>query len=199
LNVYISMIIAENCEKKTDIEIIKLSLDDPDYYFCLLKRYEDKLLRYIIGFAGLRKEDAEDVLQEVFISTYRNLNEFDPRMKFSSWIYRITHNQAISHLRKAGIRPTVSFSPEEADRLADEFNVTKEIDGKIERERINQILERMDKKYREALMLRFLDGKEYLEIADILKKPTSTVGNLISRGRKIFKKEYKKSFKTYGK
>jgi RNA polymerase sigma-70 factor, ECF subfamily len=193
------MIIAENCEKMTDAEIIELSLDDPDYYFCLLKRYEDKLLRYIIGFAGLCKEDAEDILQEVFINTYRNLNDFDPRMKFSSWIYRIAHNQAISHLRKASVRPVTSFNSDDADRLADEFNIAKEVDGEMEREKISQVLERMDKKYREVLVLRFLDGKEYLEIADILKKPTSTVGNLISRGRKIFKNEYTKSFKTYGK
>jgi RNA polymerase sigma-70 factor (ECF subfamily) len=193
------MITAENCEQKTDAEIISLSLDDPDYYFCLLRRYEGKLLRYIIGFTGLCQEDAEDILQEVFINTYRNLNDFDPRMKFSSWIYRIAHNQAISHLRKASIRPVVSFDSDDADRLAGEFNIAKEIDGEMERERINQVLERMDQKYREVLVLRFLDGKEYLEIADILKKPTSTVGNLISRGRKIFKKEYEKSFKTYGK
>jgi RNA polymerase sigma-70 factor, ECF subfamily len=190
MRINISMITIQNCAEKTDVELAGLSLENPDYFFCLLKRYEDKLLRYVIGFSGLSRDDAEDILQEVFIKTYRYLNDFDSRLKFSSWIYRIAHNHTISYLRKKNVRPSVGLEGEEAERLADEFSIVRELDGKIEREKINAILEKMDDKYREVMILRFIEGKDYVEISDILQKPVSTVGNLISRGRKIFREEY---------
>src|SRR5665648_188700 len=85
----------EDCSNMTDNELVKLSLDNPDHFFCLTKRYESKLLRYIMRISKFSHEDAEDVLQDVFIKTYYNLNEFDSELKFSSWIYRIAHNQTI--------------------------------------------------------------------------------------------------------
>jgi len=51
----------------------------------------------------------------------------------------------------------------------------------------------MDEKYREVLILRYLDEKDYLEIADILHKPVSTIGNLIARGKNIFKAKYQET------
>lgn len=182
----------EKCIEKTDEELVKLSLDNPDHFLCLIKRYENKLLRYIMRISKFRHEDAGDILQDVFVKTYYNLNDFDESLKFSSWIYRIAHNQTVSEIRKKSIRPTVYFEKEDIDRFEDAFDITKEIDNTLDREKINKILSRLDQKYREVLILRFLDEKDYVEIADILKKPVSTVGNLILRGKKLFKEEYGK-------
>jgi RNA polymerase sigma-70 factor (ECF subfamily) len=137
-------------------------------------------------------EDAEDVLQDVFIKTYYNLNEFDSELKFSSWIYRIAHNQTISEIRKKVSRPSIPFEKEDIDRFEDAFDIVKEIDNSFDREVIDKVLSHLDEKYREVLVLRFLDEKDYIEISDILKKPVSTVGNLIARGKVIFEKEYDK-------
>jgi len=76
--------------------------------------------------------------------------------------------------------------------LEDAFDIIHEIDNSFDRDKINQALSQMDEKYREVLVLRYLDEKDYVEIADILKKPVSTVGNLILRGKKLFKQEYEK-------
>jgi len=139
-----------------------------------------------------RKEDAGDILQDVFVKTYYNLNEFDSDLKFSSWIYRIAHNQVVSEIRKKSVRPTVPLEKEDIDKFEDAFDVIKDIDNTYDREKIDEVLSCLDEKYREVLILRFLDEKDYVEIADILKKPVSTVGNLIARGRKLFKEEYEK-------
>jgi RNA polymerase sigma-70 factor, ECF subfamily len=186
------MINHEDCTEKRDEELVKLSLDNPDHFLCLTRRYEDKLLRYILRVSRLSREDAEDILQDVFIKTYYNLNEFDPELKFSSWIYRIAHNQTVSEIRKKSIRPTVSLEKEDIDRFEDAFDIEKEIDNSFDRDKINEVISHLDEKYREVLILRFLDEKDYVEIADILKKPTSTVGNLILRGKALFKEEYEK-------
>ncbi len=186
------MVNHEYCTNKTDNELVGLSLDNPNHFLCLIKRYESKLLYYIMRISKLRREDAEDILQEVFIKTYYHLNEFDSDLKFSSWIYRIAHNQTISEIRKKIARPTVSFEKEDIDKLEDAFDIVHEIDNSFDRDKINEVLSKMDEKYREVLVLRFLDEKDYVEIADILKKPVSTVGNLILRGKLLFKEEYQK-------
>lgn len=182
----------EYCINKTDNELVRLSLDDPEHFLCLIKRYESKLLYYIMRVSKFGRDDAEDVLQDVFIKTYYHLNEFDSDLKFSSWIYRIAHNQTISEIRKKTARPFVSLEKEDIDKLEDVFDITHEIDNSFDRQKIDQALSLLDEKYREVLVLRFLDEKDYIEIADILKKPISTVGNLILRGKKLFKEEYQK-------
>ncbi|HEY5587404.1 MAG TPA: sigma-70 family RNA polymerase sigma factor [Candidatus Paceibacterota bacterium] len=182
----------EGCNIKTDNELVKLSLDNPDHFLCLTRRYESKLLHYIMRISKFRREDAGDILQDVFVKTYYNLNEFDDELKFSSWIYRIAHNQTVSEIRKKSSRPSIPFEKEDIDRFEDAFDISKEIDNFFDREKINEALSKLDEKYREVLVLRFLDEKDYVEIADILKKPVSTIGNLILRGKKLFKEEYDK-------
>jgi len=186
------MINHEECPNKTDNELVKLSLDNSDHFLCLTRRYESKLLHYIMRLSKFRSEEASDILQDVFVKTYYNLNEFDDSLKFSSWIYRITHNQTISEIRKKSVRPSVPFEKEDIDRFEDALDISKEIDDSFDKEKINKALSLLDEKYREVLVLRFLDEKDYVEISDILKKPISTVGNLILRGKKLFKKEYEK-------
>lgn len=186
------MISTESFDSKTDNELVGMSLRDSDYFLYLSKRYEDKLLRYIKRISKFGQEDAEDVLQEVFIKTYYNLNGFDPELKFSSWIYRIAHNEAVSAIRKKSVRPTVYLEVEDINKFSDAFDMTKDIDNSFDRKVIDEALSKLDEKYREVLILRFLDEKEYVEISDILKKPVSTVGNLILRGKKLFKEEYEK-------
>ena len=131
-------------------------------------------------------------MQDVFIKTYYNLNGFDKDLQFSSWVYRIAHNETVSAIRKKVVRPTIALEVEDLERFGDAFDMTKDIDNSFDRKYIDEALSKLDEKYREVLVLRFLDEKDYIEIADILKKPVSTIGNLILRGKKIFKEEYEK-------
>ena len=95
--------ISEDLREKTDEELVALALKDPQVYASIMERYEEKLLRYIMRISVNSKEDAEDVLQDVFLSAYKNLNDFDQDLKFSSWIYRIAHNKVISHFFKRSL------------------------------------------------------------------------------------------------
>lgn len=184
------MILPADCEKTSDEDLVQFSLQNSDWFFCLASRYEDKLLRYIKRISGMHIEEAEDVLQDVFVKTYQNLNSFDPKLKFSSWVYRIAHNETIGAMRKRTVRQTLLLGDEDMNKFVDSFDLVKEADLSFDREVINIILLKMDQKYSEVMALRYLEEKDYVEIADILKKPVSTVGNLISRGKKIFKAEY---------
>ena len=92
-------------KNKTDEELILLTLANKEYFLHIIKRYEDKLFRYIKTISNVTREDAEDLLQEVFIKAYKNIYDFSPKYKFSSWIYRIAHNETISRYRRENARP----------------------------------------------------------------------------------------------
>jgi len=169
---------------KTDQEIAALSLRDGSNFSEIIKRYEPKLARYVRRLCSCRHEDIEDLLQEVFIKVYRNLNDFDTSLQFSSWIYRITHNEVISHYRKLRARPeTLNISEFE---IKSDGSFAKELDRKLDGEKIAQIFESLDIKYKEVLVLRFFEEKDYTEISDILRKPSGTVATLLNRAKKQF-------------
>jgi RNA polymerase sigma-70 factor, ECF subfamily len=184
----------QECIEKTDEQLVVLTLKNSDYYPCLMKRYENKLLNYIIKISNMSKEDAEDTLQEIFIKTYRNLNEFDINFKFSSWLYRIAHNTTISFFRKkkASLQ---TFSWEEKD-LNNIFKSSLNLENtniqKLTYQQILKIINSLSLKYKEILILKYFEEKDYREISDILHKPMGTVATLINRAKISLQQELKK-------
>ena len=190
------MVNFEQCENMTDEELVKETLADKEYFLCLMKRYEKKLLNYIMRITNVSFEEAEDILQETFIKVYLNLNEFNTDLKFSSWVYRITHNQVISNHRKNLARPSLLILDDDnnfLNNIASDLNLSDKVDSSMLKDRIKEILSKMDKKYSEVLVLKFLEEKDYKEISDILAKPMGTVATLINRAKKQFKEELEKN------
>lgn len=189
----------DECEIKTDGELVKLAIQDQKFYGCLMKRYEKPLGRYIRRIMPSIGESLDDALQEVFIKTYLHLNAFNDDLKFSSWIYRITHNHVVSELRKNSSRPqTVSLDGSEygvfAEQTIDE-SANKQ-NARYAKEEVEYVLGVLENDYRDVLVLRFLEGKDYTEMSDILKKPIGTIGTLLSRSKIQFQKEYEKRYGT---
>ncbi len=187
------MVNQEYCLERTDSELVALALTKADYFACLIKRYEHQLVVYIKRISGLNHEDAEDILQEVFIKVFYNLNDFDSGLKFSSWIYRITHNETMSELRRRHSRPTVIIDDEEWESLACNTDLIKEINSQYDRALIEKIFNQLSEKYREVLLLRFVEDLDYRAISDILRLPINTVGTLVARARQKFKQEFIKT------
>jgi len=183
-------------EKTKDEDLIPLILKNRDFFAILMERYEQKLTRYIKKISGLNTQDTEDILQDIFLKVYQNLNDFDPSLKFSSWIYRISHNEIISHWRKSKTRPQF-VGGDEIDNflhnIASKLDIHKDLQDKSLQDDIKKVLAKMDLKYREVLVLKFLEEQSYEEISDILKKPMGTVATLINRAKKQFKKEASKA------
>ena len=173
----------------TDEQLVALAIEDDRYFEAIVERYEKKLQYYIMRFINCSAADAEDIIQDVFVNAYRNLNGFDTSLKFSSWVYRIAHNEAINHLRRITARPAVVMDDERFEALASELNVEHEVGQSMERERIREAIGRLDEKYREAIVLRYLEDKSYEEISDILRKPLGSVSSLITRAKRILAKE----------
>ncbi len=76
----------ESLREESDVFIVNLSLKDKEAFSVLISRYKDKLRRYIRRLTSFSDDYVDDILQEVFIKTYVNLNGFDQDLSFSSWI-----------------------------------------------------------------------------------------------------------------
>jgi len=177
-----------------------LALKNADDFIFLIQRYEKRLFVYIKRLAKISDGDAEDILQEVFIKTYENLNDYDIGLKFSSWIYRITHNHTISFYRK-NKRASQTLSLEDNailfEKIKSEFNLKDKIHNKIQKEEISHLLLKLDKKYREALILKYLEDKNYREISNILRKPMGTIATLLNRAKEKFREILKNNHFKY--
>ncbi|OGH89583.1 MAG: hypothetical protein A2469_01990 [Candidatus Magasanikbacteria bacterium RIFOXYC2_FULL_40_16] len=166
--------------------IVKIREKDPELYAEIIQRYQSKLSHYLRKFIK-DFDEIEDVLQDIFIKTYKNLYGFNPDKRFSSWIYRIAHNEAINHIKKYYNRGRISFDELEYEIIGEKMDLAERIDLKIDREKIGLAFNDLKLKYKEVILLYYFEDRSYEEISDILRMPVSTVGTYISRGKKQLK------------
>ena len=187
--------IDQKCQNLDDNELVALSIDDSQYFYCLMKRYEEKLANYVRRFSYMADEDVADVVQDSFINAYQHLNDCDCDLKFSNWMYRIVHNTAINFIKKSkqSLRIEIDDGDDEfVDWLVADTNIEKETITKHFNEYVKSIFEKLRPDYKEVLVLKFFEDKDYSEISDILQKPMGTVATLISRAKIQFKEIYEK-------
>lgn len=184
------MLVLPEWRESSDEDLVRVILKNPDAFAVLVERYQAKLARYVRSISRASKEEAEDILQEAFIKAYRNLNGFDTEQKFSSWMYRIVRNETISWHRKMSVRAesrTDIFTAEDLDRFAGKHAPVSDMEHVQMNDAIQKILNSMDKKYRDVLVLKYLEEREYQDISFILQKPMGTVATLLNRAKKQFK------------
>ncbi len=183
---------------QTDVELVIAARKNPQAIGAIIARYEEKLRRYINRLGVRDRDEQADVLQDIFIKMYRNLNSYDSNLPFSSWIYRIAHNEAISWYRKRSVRPEGNLITEGDDVLLLLPTATEApdltFDKAVEAEAVAAALATLPERYREVLILRFFEHKEYDEISDILEIPVGSVGTLIHRGKKQLYNELNRKF-----
>ncbi len=171
----------------TDAEVVTAVLSgNKDMYAQIVEKYEARLLRYIL-FLIKDYDQASDVLQDTFIKAYINLHSFHLNKKFSSWIYRIAHNEAVNAIKKAKKTSTFSELDISGDNFAVEFSGAYVMDKMFLKKEVQQCLKTLDVKYSEVIALYFFENLTYTEISDILHIPTSTVGVRINRAKTILK------------
>lgn len=178
-----------NLAELTDEVLVKKALKNQLAFAELVNRYQDKLHRYVSRLAKLEETDIDDILQETFIKVYLNLNGFDTSLKFSSWLYRITHNETINHFRKRSVKYEVGLNIEDEEK-ADEFwkeEGFKQIDQSLDRAKINKTLNKLPTNYRDVLILKYFEEKNYEEISDILQKPPGTIASWLNRAKTQFR------------
>ncbi len=177
-------------ESLSDEKLVeRIRSEDSELFAEIVGRYQQKLYRYL-RYLTNRPSEAEDILQDVFIKAYRNLLDFNTKKKFSSWIYRIAHNEGVNFIKKLNRRKEISLQGSgKIDSIPDGKNnsLLDNQERKEIQEKVKECLDELEAKYREPLILYYLEDKQYREISDILRISTNTVGTLILRGKRILK------------
>jgi len=179
-------------EKSSDEDLVKAVSRDPEHLKFLIDRYWEKLFWFVKRISYFSPEDIEDILQDVFVKVYQKINSFDDSYKFSTWVFQITRNTTIDAIRKKGARPMeMSFEKVDLELIAvgNGIDLEKQMIDKENLEKVGKLIDSLPLKYREVMILRFLEEKNYEEIMDIVKKPKGTVASLLNRGREIFLKK----------
>jgi RNA polymerase sigma-70 factor (ECF subfamily) len=162
----------------------------------LIDRYEEKLTRYVSRMI-FDKSKVEDLTQDVFINAYTNINSFNVKQKFNPWIYRIAHNICINEIKKSSRWKILDI---DSDTILPFLFAKERTETNYEKDEIRkemaECLEKLDTKYKEAIMLYYYEEMSYDEISDVLKIPTSTVGIRIKRAKEKIKNIYTEKYGT---
>ena len=190
-------------EKLSDHQLIEATkAGDEDAFAEIVNRYRNPITNYVYRFLN-DYEEAVDLAQETFVRVYFALERYHTEYAFSTYIYRIATNLAISELRKRKRRKLLSltglfqteegneieFQPPDLKPLPDEDLLDNE-----QSQTIARAIATLPEKYRAAIVLRDVEGRSYEEIANILELGLGTTKSRISRARGLLKEKLKHYF-----
>ncbi len=180
----------EDLSQKTDEELLALSLKNPDVFSLIVTRYEEKLLRKAKQLLG-SEEEAEDVLQEVFVKIYLNAGRFRKvaGATFSSWAYKILFNTSFTYLkkRKREMSQTTEFDPEIYETLPDK-SMDRDFERKLLVDEAMSVISKLPNAVADVLTKYFVKGKSEQQIADEEGMSIGAVRTRIHRAKKEFEK-----------
>ena len=164
--------------------------EDKEAFEELLRRHQHRVFA-VAGGILKRREDVEDIAQQVFVKAYFSLKRFDQRAAFSTWLYKITVNECWDMLRKKKVRPLVyeaDLSEEQARQVissAEKGKDDPDISERLEaRQRVERLLQGLDERDRLMLILKEVEGFSIEEIAEILDLNANTVKVRLFRARR---------------
>jgi len=174
-----------------DRELVRRGQDgDKEAFEELVRRHQHR----VFGVAGgilHRREDVEDIAQQVFVKAYFSLKRFDQRAAFSTWLYKITVNECWDLLRKKKVRPLL-YESDLSEEQAQQFSATERLDSGAQdvsdrleaQEQVERLLQGLDERDRMMLILKEVEGFAIDEIAEILDLNANTVKVRLFRARR---------------
>ena len=155
-----------------------------------MRRHQHRVFA-VAGGILRRREDVEDIAQQVFVKAYFSLKRFDQRAAFSTWLYKITVNECWDMLRKKKVRPLVyesDLSEEQARQVTaaeEKGGGGPDISDTLEaRQRVERLLDGLDDRDRLMLILKEVEGFAVEEIAEVLDLNANTVKVRLFRARR---------------
>jgi RNA polymerase sigma-70 factor (ECF subfamily) len=186
--------VTEETAPLSDERLVELSLDgDEGAFGVLVRRYQRRLTAFLSQLVG-DMELARELSQEAFVRAWSALERFDPRYRFSTWLFRIAHNLGIDQLRRRRLLTTPLYR---TDSEGDEVEVVvpdldKDPLGHLENRalasELRQVIDGLRPEYRELVLLRHFAGLSYQEIADFTDMPLGTVKNKLFRAHSVLRK-----------
>jgi RNA polymerase sigma-70 factor (ECF subfamily) len=180
-----------------EVQLVQLSrTGDRAAFKELVELYKDKLHR--LAYRMLHDlHESEDIVQETFVRVYLNLNHYDEKQKFSTWIYRIGKNLCIDLLRKkkvdhsldAGLTGDLDKPFYEKLPSTDASPESRFLFNELQ-EQMRKVIDKLSDKYKQVVTLYYLHEMSLQEISDLLGMPVTTVKSRLHRGREQLRKRW---------
>jgi len=191
-------------DKRTDSELVSAFKEgDKSGFVALLIRYTEKVHNLAMRITR-NPEDAEEILQDVFLTIYNKIDMFEGKSAFSSWLYRITANTSFMKLRKRRQQAAVSLDdagPACEDSPALRRSDTSDVDYMSSRHELRQALEsaivRLPDEYKTIFILRDVDGLSNQEVGDILNLSVAAVKSRLHRSRLMLRRKLVRYYNEY--
>ncbi|MBK6428387.1 MAG: sigma-70 family RNA polymerase sigma factor [Blastocatellia bacterium] len=192
---------AVNVEALSDHELVAAARDGDELAFQeVVRRYRTPITNFVYRMLN-DYEMAVDLAQETFVRVYTSIGRYEANFSFSTYIYRIASNLAISEIRKRKRRRVVSFfsvfQSDDGEMLEHDPADTRQLaeDALLEDERrlaVTKAIATLPEKYRSALVLRDIEDHSYEQIAQILDLSEGTVKSRINRARNLLREKLEK-------
>lgn len=180
--------------KSMDPEVLKRAQKGDEEAFAQIVSEHQNLVYTVALRILANPDDALDAAQDVFFRVWKSLSKFQGRSEFTTWLYRITANICLDYIKKRKRERRVSLSwPDEQEERFPETDVTidEEMDRIEVKDRLEEILEKMNPIYRSVLVLRDIYGFSYEEISHLLKISLQATKIRIYRARLDFKSRFR--------
>ena len=169
---------------------VQAALDgDNEAFGHLVERYQRRV--YALAYGILRsREDAWDVAQEAFVKAYKNLSSYEGTAAFYTWLYRITYNLSLDHLRAKTRRDVVEFDEKHTEdasvheELIRPEHPSEVVDRRELAEVVQNAMTKLSDKHRAIIVLREIEGLSYEEMAEVLKISKGTVMSRLFHARR---------------
>lgn len=188
------MAVTEKTPQLSDERLVELSLDgDEGAFGILVRRYQRRLTAFLGQLVG-DMELARELSQEAFIRAWSALERFNPKYRFSTWLFRIAHNLGIDQLRRRRLLTTPLYR---TDSEGDEVEVVVpdldkdplgHLENRILASELREVIDNLRPEYRELVLLRHFGGLSYQDIADFTEMPLGTVKNKLFRAHSVLRK-----------
>lgn len=190
--------------REEDASLIKRALKGDQKAFRRLRhKYYDAIYNAIYRMVR-DKEEVSDLTQEAFIKAFTSLSSFNEEYAFSTWLFKIATNNSIDYIRRKKLQTFSIDKPIESKDSDYTFEIpdsTYEADSELIANQRKKFLEEaiasLPPRYRQVIILRHVDEKEYQEIADLLKLPLGTVKAHIFRARELLYKKLRDKMRNY--
>ncbi len=190
----LSLLESKGSETLSDEELVQRYLESGNNYFfeIIYHRYSKKIFGKCLTLVK-NEVLAEDLTQDILMKIILNLANFSGRSKLSTWIYSITYNYCIDHIRQLKKRNETNL--EDDIEIADSGD---EIEDKVLMEvKLNQlrvIMDKLNEGDKSVLMMKYMDNMSIVEIADMTKKSESAIKMQIKRAKHKFSRIYEEAF-----
>jgi RNA polymerase sigma-70 factor, ECF subfamily len=150
-----------------DFELVKKFVGgDESSFNKIVNKYQNKIYWVARRMSG-NHLDADDIVQDVLITMYKNLKSFQFKSSLFTWIYKVTYTRTLNHLKKRKIKEAFSLEDKNVKGIKENFSILKNLEDKERLEKVETCLQQIPRKQREVFIMRNFDELSYEEISEI--------------------------------